>query len=63
MNNLREDRERKMVNGVDKLIFADDLTIYIITRNQRVATRALKGVQNRFDALASEKDKPPLQLH
>ena len=28
-------------------LFADDLAIYITTKNQRVATRALQGVTNR----------------
>ena len=32
-------------NGVDWSLFADDLTIYITTRNQRVATRALQGIR------------------
>ena len=33
-------------NGIDGSLFADDLAIYITTRNQRVATRALKGLTN-----------------
>ena len=31
-------------NGVERSFFADDLAIYIITRNQRVANRALQVV-------------------
>ena len=31
-------------NGVDGSLFADDLAIYITTKNQKVAARALKGV-------------------
>ena len=37
---------RKLGNGVDKSLFADDLAIYITTRNQRVTFRALQGVTN-----------------
>ena len=40
-------------NGVDGSLFADDLAIYITTRNQRVATRALQGVTNKLDAWAA----------
>ena len=29
-------------NGVNESVFADDLTIYVTTRNQRLATRALQ---------------------
>ena len=42
-------------NGVDVSLFADDLAIYITTRNQRVAARALKGVTNNLDAWATER--------
>ena len=35
-------------------IFPDDLAIYITTRNQRIATRALKGVNNELDEWAVE---------
>ena len=42
-------------NGVDGSLFADDLAIYITTRNQRVATRALQGVTNKLDAWAAGK--------
>ena len=34
-------------NGVDGSLFADDLAIYIITRSQIVASRALQGVTNK----------------
>ena len=37
-------------NGVDGSLFADDLTIYTTTRNQRVASRILQGVTNKFNA-------------
>ena len=37
-------------NGVDGSLFADDLVIYITTRNQRMAARALQGVTNKLDA-------------
>ena len=36
-------------NRVDGSLFADDLAIYITTKNQRVATRALQGVTNRLE--------------
>ena len=39
-------------NGVDGSLLADDLAIYITTRNQRVATRALQGVTIKLDAWA-----------
>ena len=35
---------------VDGSIFADDLAIYITTRNQSVAARSLQGVTNKLDA-------------
>ena len=43
-------------NGVDGSLFADDLTIYITTKNQRVATRALQGVTNRLEVWAAGKN-------
>ena len=39
-------------NGVDGSFFADDLAIYITTRNQRVPTRSLQGMTNKLDAWA-----------
>ena len=42
-------------NGVDGSLFADDLEIYITTRNKRVATRALQGVTIKLDACAVER--------
>ena len=42
-------------NGVDGSLFADNLAIYITTKNQRVAARALQGVTNKLDAWAVEK--------
>ena len=42
-------------NGVDGLLFADDLAIYITTRNQRVAARTLQGMTNKLDAWATER--------
>ena len=41
-------------SGVDESIFADNLTIYITTRNQRVAARTLQGMTNKLDAWATE---------
>ena len=35
-------------NGVDGSLFVDDLAMYITTRNQRVAARALQGVNNKL---------------
>ena len=43
-------------NGVDGSLFAHDLTIYITTRSQRVAFRALQGVTNKLEAWAAERD-------
>ena len=43
-------------NGVNGSLFADNLAIYITTKNQRVATRALQGVTNRLEAWAAERD-------
>ena len=37
-------------NGEDWSLFADVLAIYITTRSQRVASRALQGVTNMLDA-------------
>ena len=42
-------------NGMNGSLFADDLTIFIIRRNQRVATRDLQGVTNKLDAWAVER--------
>ena len=35
---------------MDESFFADDLAVYITTRNQRVASRALQEVNNKLDA-------------
>ena len=40
-------------NGVDGSLFADGLAIYITTRNQKVATRALKGVNQKAGCMGS----------
>ena len=40
---------------MDGSIFADDLAIYIPTRNQRVSARSLQGVTNKLDAWAAER--------
>ena len=37
-------------NEVNGSLFADDLAIYITTKNQRVTSRALQGVINKLDA-------------
>ena len=42
-------------NGVDGSLYADDLPIYIMKKNQRVAAKALKGVTNKIGAWAAEK--------
>ena len=42
-------------NEVDGSLFADDLAIYITTRNQSVISRALEGVINKLDVWAIEK--------
>ena len=42
-------------NGVNGSLFADNLAIYITTRSQRVACRALHGVTNKLDAWAAER--------
>ena len=42
-------------NGMDHSLFANDLAIYITTKNQKVATRALQGVTNRLKAWAAER--------
>ena len=42
-------------NEVDGSLFADDLAIYITTRNQRMAARALQGVTNKLDTWAVER--------
>ena len=50
----------KLGNGVDGSLFADDLSIYITIRNQRVASRALQGVINKLNAWAADRnDLPP----
>ena len=40
---------------MDGSLFADDLAIYITTRNQGVAARALQGVTNKLDAWAAKR--------
>ena len=40
---------------MDGSLFADDLPIYIITKNLIVAARALQGVTNRLDAWVAER--------
>ena len=45
----------KLGNEMDELLFADNLAIYITTRNQKVAARALQAVTNKIDAWAAEK--------
>ena len=42
-------------NWVNGSLFSYDLAIYITTRNQRVAARALQGVSNKLDAWAAER--------
>ena len=42
-------------NGVNGSLLTDDLVIYITTRNQRVTTRALQGVTNKFDKWAAKR--------
>ena len=42
-------------NRVDGSLFAEDLAIYITTRNQRVTARALQGVTNNLDTWAAER--------
>ena len=46
INGILEERG----NVVNILIFADDLPIYIITRNKRVTARSLQGVTNKLNA-------------
>ena len=41
-------------NGVDRTLFAYDLAIYIITRNQRVAAIDLQEVTNKLDTWAAK---------
>ena len=41
---------------MDGSLFADYLAIYITTRNQRLAARALEGVTNKLDAWASKRE-------
>ena len=43
----------ELENGVDGSLSADDLAIYITTKSQRVASRALQGVTNKLDAWAA----------
>ena len=42
-------------NRVYELLFANNLAIYITTRNPRVVSRALQGVTNKLDAWATER--------
>ena len=42
-------------NIVDGSLFVDDMAIYLTTRNQRVAVRALQGVTKKLDAWAAER--------
>ena len=42
-------------NGVDESLFADDIAIYITTRNQRVPNRAMQGMINKLDAWTAER--------
>ena len=41
----------ELKNGVNKSLFADDLAIHI-TRNKRVATKALQGVTKKLNTSA-----------
>ena len=43
-------------------LFTDDLAIYIITRNQRVATRPLQGVTNKLDACCRNEEPREFML-
>ena len=43
-------------NGVNGSHFADDLVIYITTRNQKVAARGLQGMTNKLDTWAGGRD-------
>ena len=45
----------ELVNGVDRSLFADNLAIYITTRNQRMTTIALQGVNNKLDTWIVER--------
>ena len=51
INGILEERG----NVVNILIFADDLPIYIITRNKRVTARSLQGVTKNLNAWAAER--------
>ena len=42
-------------NGVDGSLFAGDLAVYITIRNQRVATRVLKGMTNKLEECAAKR--------
>ena len=42
-------------NRVDGSLFADDLAIYTITRNMRVATTALQTMTNKLEKWTTEK--------
>ena len=42
-------------NILDRSLFADDLVIYISTKNQRVASRTLQEVTNKLDVWAVER--------
>ena len=46
---------KELGNGVDGSLFADDLAIYITTRNLRVATRALQTMTNKLETWATER--------
>ena len=46
---------RELRNGVYGSLFADDLAIYITTRNQRMVARVLQGVTNKLNAWAAER--------
>ena len=40
----------ELENGVKESLFADNLVVYVTTRNQRVVTRAWQGVINKLNA-------------
>ena len=46
---------KELGNGVDGSLFADDLAIYINTRNLRVATRALQTMTKKLEKWATER--------
>ena len=47
--------KKKKGNGVNGSLFENDLAIYITTRSQRTASRALQGVTKKLDAWAAER--------